>query len=140
VAETDNESGSSYDVKRSTATTLQAVPFRPYFMTTTDVPTAREKTRSIVFSDEETQLKGDDERDLGDEEYGSLNVYAKRKKIVVESNLHETAEVRIVNTAGITVNTFYIEPGETVETRINNAGVYIVQSTDGRHTKKLVVK
>ena len=140
VAETDNESGSSYDVKRSTATTLQAVPFRPYFMTTTDVPSAREKTRSIVFSDEETQLKGDDERDLSDEEYGSLNVYAKRKKIVVESNLHETAEVRIVNTAGITVNAFYIEPGETVETRINNAGVYIVQSTDGRHTKKLVVK
>ena len=129
-----NSDGNSY-VKTAAAT--EAVPFRPYFTTTT---TAREKTRSIIFNNDDEQLKGVEERDLRGEEYGSLDIYAKRKKIVVESNLHETTEVRIVNTAGITVTTFDIEPGETVETRINNAGVYIVQSTDGRYIKKLVVK
>jgi hypothetical protein len=129
-----NSDGNSY-VKTAAAT--EAVPFRPYFTTTT---TAREKTRSIIFNNDDEQLKGVEERDLRGEEYGSLDIYAKRKKIVVESNLHETTEVRIVNTAGITVTTFDIEPGETVETRINNAGVYIVQTADAHYTKKLIVK
>ena len=35
---------------------------------------------------------------------------------------------------------FTIKPGEVVETRVNNAGVYIVQSTDGEYTKKLAVR
>ena len=136
------EAGSRYDVTAATspATTLEVVPFRPYFMATGAVPAAREKTRSIIFSDEDSQLEGDDDHDIRDKEYGSLSIYAKRKKIVVESKLHETAEVRIVNTAGITVTTFDIEPGETIETRITNSAVYIVQTTDGRYNKKLVVK
>jgi hypothetical protein len=75
-----------------------------------------------------------------DEAAGTLNIYAKRKKIVVESNLREITDVRIVNMAGITVNTFSIEPGETVETRIYNSGVYIVQTADTRYTKKLAVR
>jgi len=137
-----NGEGSSFDVTTVSTTT---VPFRPYFIETpsTTPPNeggAREKTRSIVFSSDDSQLKGVDDRDLRDEEYGSLDIYAKRKKIIVESNLHEITEVRIVNTAGITVTTFDIEPGETIETRITNSGVYIVQSTDGRYNKKLVVK
>ena len=97
-------------------------------------------TRSIIFSGEQTKLEGkDDHGQRGDEVY-SLNIYAKRKKIVVESNLRESTEVRIVNPAGVTVTTFDIEPGETVETRIYNSGVFIVQSTDGRHIKKLAVR
>jgi hypothetical protein len=40
----------------------------------------------------------------------------------------------------MTINTFTIEPGETVETRINNAAVFIVQTTDGRYNKKLSVR
>ena len=129
-----NSDGNSY-VKTAAAT--DAVPFRPYFTATN---LAREKTRSIIFNNDDEQLKGVEDRDLRGEEYGSLDIYAKRKKIVVESNLHETTEVRIVNPAGIIVTTFDIEPGETVETRINNAGVYIVQTADSRYTKKLVVK
>ena len=49
-------------------------------------------------------------------------------------------DVRIVNPAGITMKTFTIKPGEVVETFMINAGVYIVQSTDARYTKKLAVK
>jgi hypothetical protein len=114
------------------------VPFRPYFTATTQ---AREKTRSIVFSDEQTELKGVEEKgDPSDEDLGLLKIYAKRKKIVVESALKRDIDIRIVNPAGITINVFTLEPGETIETRITNAGVYIVQSADGRYTKKLVVK
>ena len=142
-----DERGSSYVVKNSTApaTTLPAVPFRPYFIATTNQ--AREKTRSIgqsvrtiVFSDEQTQLEGKDDHDLRGEDTYSLSIYAKRNKIVVESNLRETTEVRIVNAAGITITTFDIEPGETIETRIYNSGVYIVQTSDGRYNKKLAVR
>lgn len=128
--------GSSYVKVESGA---QTVPFRPYF--TASTAGAREMTRSIIFSDEQTQLEGkDDDRDLRGEETYSLSIYSKRKKIVVESNLREITEVRIVNPAGITINTFDIEPGETVETRIYNSGVYIVQTTDGHYNKKLVVR
>ena len=130
-----NAAGSSYEV----GTNVETVPFRPYFVTLT--AGAREQTRSIVFSDEQTQLQGKDKgQHQEDEEHFGLNTYAKRKKIIVESNLRETTEVRIMNTAGITLNTFAIEPGETVETRINTSGVYIVQTTDGHYNKKLVVR
>jgi hypothetical protein len=118
----------------------QTVPFRPYFVAATTTNPARQMTRSIVFSDEQTQLEGKDDRDLRGEDTYSLSIYAKRKKIVVESNLRETTEVRIVNPAGITINTFDIEPGETVETRIYNSGVYIVYADNGRYIMKLGVK
>ena len=71
---------------------------------------------------------------------GTLSIYPKRKMIVVESSLTYTTEVRIVNLAGITVNTFTIEPGGVIEHRVVNAGVYIVQSSDQQFIKKLAVK
>lgn len=136
--------GSSYDLPQSSAgsTTPVAAPvaFRPYF---TAAPSgARPVTRSIIFSNEDTELKGVEEKGdpRSDEATGSLMIYAKRHKIVVESALTYTTDVRIVNTAGITVNTFTIEPGETIETRIYNSGVYIVLTTDGHYTKKLSVR
>jgi hypothetical protein len=87
-------------------------------------------------------LKGVEEKcdPRSDEATGSLLIYAKKHKIIVESALNYITDVRIVNTAGITVNTFSIEPGETVETRIYNSGVYIVQTEDGHYTKKLAVR
>jgi hypothetical protein len=134
--EVDNR-GNSYQKVTSNAVT---VPFRPYFVAATTTNPARQMTRSIVFSDEQTQLEGKDDHDLRSEDTYSLSIYAKRNKIFVESNLRETTEVRIVNTAGITITSFDIEPGETVETRIYNSGVYIVQTADGRYNKKLAVR
>jgi len=132
--------GGSYDVVPTTTnTSVEVEAFRPYF---TAAASAREKTRSIIFSNEQSQLEGADEH--GDPTKGEageyMKIYAKKHKIIVESALNDVTEVRIVNTAGITVTTFDLEPGETVETRIYNAGVYIVQSSDGRYIKKLAVK
>ena len=118
---------------------VSPVAFRPYFMTSSSG--ARPVTRSIIFNNADTELKGVEEKgDPTDEATGTLNIYAKKHKIIVESALNYTTDVRIVNTAGITVNTFTIEPGETIETRIYNSGVYIVQTTDGHYTKKLSVR
>lgn len=132
--------GSKYQLASADGA-VSPVAFRPYFMTTSGTG-ARPVTRSIIFNNADTELKGVEEKgDPGsDEATGTLNIYAKKHKIIVESALTYTTDVRIVNTAGITVNTFTIEPGETVETRINNAGVYIVQTDDTRYTKKLAVK
>ncbi len=127
-----NTGGTSYDM----AATADPVPFRPYFVATTEGDGAR--TRSIIFSNDNSQLQAKEgDRNMSG---GTLEAYAKRKKIVVESSLGYTVDVRIVNVAGITLNAFTIEPGETVEPRVNVSGVYIVETTDSRYTKKLAVK
>lgn len=134
------EAGSRYEKTTSPdpATTIPVVPFRPYFMAATNG--AREKTRSIVFSDEQTQLEGEDEAPKDNEIGGTLNIYAKRKKIVVSSTLSYTADLRIVTPAGITVSTFSVKPGETVEVRADFSGMYIVHTLDGQYMKKVVIK
>ena len=136
-----NATGGSYDkVPGGTEqASVEVLPFRPYFAVA-KTSGGDVRTRSIIFSHEDSQLKGVEDRDLRDESTGSLDIYPKRKKIVVESSLNYTAEVRIINVAGITINAFTIEPGETVETRVNVSGVYIVETTDSRYTKKLAVK
>ena len=124
-----NTEGSSYDRAETTTT----IPFRPYFTSAADGA----RTRSIVFGDEGSQLGGE-----GDPSHSGqdLIITTREHKIIVESQLRYVTDVRIVNTAGITMKTFTIKPGEVVETFMINAGVYIVQSTDARYTKKLAVK
>ena len=124
-----NTEGSSYDRAETTTT----IPFRPYFTSAADGA----RTRSIVFGDEGSQLGGE-----GDSSHSGQNliITTREHKIIVESQLRYVTDVRIVNTAGITMKTFTIKPGEVVETFMINAGVYIVQSTDARYTKKLAVK
>ena len=50
------------------------------------------------------------------------------------------ADVRIVSPSGITMAAFTIAPGETVETRVNLGGVYIVQTADSQYNKKITVR
>ena len=139
-----NDDGDSYVEDKVNTTVVKVSAFRPYF-TSTEVATsgggARPVTRAIVFSNDDSQLKGVEEKgNPNDEDPGNLSIYAKKHKIIVESALTRDIDVRIVNAAGITVASFTLEPGETVETRIINAGVYIVQSADNRYIKKLAVK
>ena len=122
-----NGEGSSYDIAATTTT----IPFRPYFTSGANV-----RTRSIVFGDDNSQFGGDEKSRSGQD----LIITTREHKIIVESQLRYITDVRIVNTAGITMKTFTIQPGEVVETYMINAGVYIVQTTDARHTKKLAVK
>ena len=135
-----NADGSRFD--KTDASNVNIRPFRPYF--TSDASTSGARTRGeaeqIVFAQTDSKFGIEEDHNLKEKESGSLDIYAKRKKIVVESNLREITDVRIVNTAGITINTFSIEPGETVETRIYNSGVYIVQTEDGHYNKKLIVR
>ena len=137
----DNGSGvSSYDKVPTTGDATPVAAFRPYF-TAAAASGARPLTRSIIFGNDDSEIKGVVEHGNPKEEAaGTLNIYTKRHLILVESALTYTTDVRIVNLAGMTINSFTIEPGESVETRINTSGVYIVQSTDGRHIKKLSVK
>ena len=124
--------GGSYD-KTTAATTV--LPFRPYFTSTA----SGVRTRSIVFSDEISDINGDDDlKPLRDGE--GLIVKPGQHKIIVESRMRSETEVRILTPAGITMKTFTIQPGEVIETRIINQGIYIVQTTDARYTKKLTVR
>ena len=138
-----NSDGNSYVEDDTPNTTVAKVTaFRPYFTAAPSGGSARSVTRSIVFSSDQSELKGVEEHgDPSKEEIGGgLNIYAKKHLVVVTSNLHLPTDVRIVNTAGITLSTFTIEPGETIETRVNISGIYIVQTADGVYTKKLSVR
>jgi hypothetical protein len=118
--------------------TLEA--FRPYFIEPVAAGLSREATRSIIFSDDAAEINMPHEEKAADDDPGTFIVRGGKKKIVVESALRQPTDVRILNTAGITLNSFTIQPGETVETRVNISGVYIVQTADRLYTKKLEVK
>ena len=137
-----NADGNSYVEDNANLTEAKVTAFRPYFIAASGGGSARPATRSIVFSSDQSELKGVEEHgDPSKEEIGGgLNIYAKKHLVVVTSNLHLPTDVRIVNTAGITLSTFTIEPGETIETRVNISGIYIVQTADGVYTKKLSVR
>ena len=133
-----NADGSSF--KKNTAD-VAAVPFRPYFMAAGSGARTRGDVEQIIFGNDDSSIGGDEEKDPRDGKiYGTLRIYTKKHEIVVESSLTYTTDVRIVTPAGITLKTFTIQPGETIETFVANQGVYIVQSADGRYMKKLAVK
>jgi ABC-type Zn uptake system ZnuABC Zn-binding protein ZnuA len=118
--------------------TTSQFAFRPYFEKATSGARA---TRSIIFSNDENSDMPHEEYSDGDiDDTGKLIVKTSRLKIDVKSTLKETVNVRILTMNGITINTFALEPGQTVETRLSNAGVYIVQSADGKLLKKLTVR
>lgn len=115
-------------------------PFRPYFVKgPAGTRGEGEGVKKITFNEETTQLKGVSDT-LQDKWNDDLLVKPGRKKIVVESQLHYVADVRIYTPAGIMLTSFSIEPGETVVTRVESAGVYIVYGDEGRYVKKVIVK
>jgi hypothetical protein len=132
--------GSSYVKVPTSGGDVSVDAFRPYFTGAPSGSRTRGEAEEIIFSKSNGDFGVIDRDDPNDKAGGGLLIYAKKHKIVVESALTYATEVRIVNLAGMTINTFTIEPGETVETRINNAAVFIVQTTDGRYNKKLSVR
>ena len=128
-----NGDGNSYDLVTGTEPPVVTYAFRPYFVKTS----SSRQTRSIIFSNNGLEQLSPDSHVV---EPGILEIHAVGHNIVVTSSLKFTTDVRILNTAGLTMKTFAIRPGETIETRIFNAGVYIVQDEEGKYTKKLSVK
>ena len=131
-----NSDGDSY-VENTTATTANVYAFRPYFIAKPGGAASREITRSIVFSGDGADMSHETNEA---NETGTLSVHAGKHKIMVTSTLKYTTDVRIVNTAGQVLDKFAIKPGETIETRIQNAGVFIVQDEEGKYIKKLTVE
>jgi hypothetical protein len=65
---------------------------------------------------------------------GSIEIFVRGRSIVARSHRKEAATIRIVNVAGIVLNDFVIESGQTVETPVKIPGVYMANQ------KKLFVK
>ena len=114
------------------------LPYRPYFKLST-APT-RSGARGIIFSDETGNMNTTPIKEVVSNAGEDLIVKGGKKKIKVESELHHTTDVRIVTPAGMPLTTYAIEPGETIETRVETAGVYIVYGDNGKYVKKVIVK
>ena len=119
---TMSDDGDSYEKVPAAGAGVEAVKvaaFRPYFMAAGggDV----KGTRSIVFTSvndgriEPQETSGE----------GTLIVRGRKHNIVVTSLKSEPTVVTIVNAAGMTITTYEIQPGETIETNVIS-GVYIV--------------
>ena len=129
-----NNDGDRYE--ETDEATAAIVAFRPYFEASAPVSPA--PRRSIVFKNDGSShdIHGQYETDDPDnpEDPGRLTFNPGRRAIIAASSLRHEAGVRIVNAAGLTVAEFTIQPGETIATPVNVAGVYIVNN------KKIVVK
>ena len=115
--------GSSY--KKMASDTL-SVPFRPFFKAVKPSPSRQNRVAEHITFSYTTGIG--DEQDLmpnSENLTEGLNIYARRGKIIVESYRKTEATVRILTTNGITVNTFAIQPGETIQTPIHATGIYI---------------
>jgi len=124
-----NANGSSYDVTKA-ATSVSA--FRPYFISVSSGSGSRRGlANSIIFSgDNGEEFEESPETVLG----GSIEIFVRGRSIVARSHLTEPTIIRIVNVAGIKLNDFVLEPGQTVVTPVKIPGVYMANK------KKLFVK
>ena len=132
-----NTDGSKYLQQGETTT----IPFRPYFVPgTSGTRSSDHPKKAILIGEASSKPKGSTtaiQQVYADDD---LIVKGGKKKIKVESELHHTTDVRIVTPAGMTLTTYAIEPGETVDTRVETAGVYIVYGDNGKYVKKVIVK
>ena len=136
-----NATGNSFDVTPTGG--AATVPFRPYFAAVTP-PSApgnaprRAAAKSIVFDSSDSSFAIGD--DPSDELAGELTFSTKPRKLVTTSSLRQPADVRIYGVSGQSIAAFTIQPGETIETDIPIAGVYIIRAANGRYMKKLALK
>ena len=129
------DGGSYVKVTSETAAaSKRLMPFRAYFQA--DQKVVKAPARSIMFNSFSSQL-GDEHQEANEDIAESVDIRSGKHKVVVISNLHAEADVHVYNVSGQTVASFTIQPGETIETDIPVAGVYIVRAANGRYTKKL---
>ena len=139
--------GNSFDkamttTEPATEIAVATVPFRPYFVASPPSGAPRRAAaKSIVFDSSDSSFAiGDDDPSEGEVGQGSLLFGVRRHTIVVTSSLRDEADVRIVNVNGQTIDSYKIQPGETIETPVYNSGVYIIRAAGGHYTKKVSVK
>ena len=101
-------------------------PFRPYFATAAAGARKRQPGQ-IVFSNVSDSFGEEHESmAIGD---GALTITSRLRHIIVTSTMKTPQDVRITNAAGVSIKAFTILPGQTVETRVNLPGLYIVNHT-----------
>ena len=127
-----NDAGNEYTKVESGTKSVSA--FRTYFSS------GKAVTRGIVFSNNSSRLGGGEEQEPQDNVAESMEFSAKKHKIVVTSHMRSTTDVGIFNVSGLSIGTFSIEPGETIETPVYTSGVYIIRAAGGHYTKKVTVK
>jgi len=132
-----NGSGNAFKLT-SSATAL--VPFRPYFVAAASGAPKRAAAQTIVFDTADSSFAIGDEDPSEGKTAGELTFSVKPRKLVTTSSLHEAADVHIYSVSGQAVASFTIQPGETIETDIPVAGVYILRAANGRYVKKIAVK
>ena len=132
-----NADGNSFNVTPTEG--AKATPFRPYFVA--DNAGARQYEHILFDSNDSSFAFGDDKDPSGDDfGEGDLVITIRQHAVSVTSSLRREADVRIVNMSGLTIANFTIQPGETVNTHIGVAGVYMVRADGGRIQKKLAVR
>ena len=132
--------GNKYEKVDNSTAKKTLLPFRPYFVPGSSTRGEPDNSvNNIIFNDVESSMKATD-IDPKVKEGEDLFIKGGRKKITCESQLHYTTDVRIVTPAGITLNTFSIQPSEYIETRVQSAGVYIVYADNGKYVKKVIVR
>ena len=133
-----NSDGDSYESIPTTGDAVSVGAFHPYFVKSAS-PSRQSATRSIVFANVTDEAYMPHESHDSDTP-GTITIGARRHTIVVSSSLQQQTTVHIVNAGGATVAIFTLQPGESVNTPIPVAGIYLVRTADGRFTKKLFVK
>ena len=130
-----NAEGSSFDVVETETT---ATAFRPYFFRKSGAsPAPRYISIGSVASSFDI---GDDDDPTTGEFAGELTFTTRPRKLITTSSLRHGADVRIFSVSGQCVAAFDIQPGETIETDIPIAGVYIVRAANGRYAKKVALR
>ncbi len=137
-----NGAGNSFDVTPTGG--AMTVPFRPYFIAAASPAPAhhRSKVQSILFDNDDSSFAFGDDKDPSGDNFGEgdLVFTVRPHAISVTSSLRHEADVRIINMSGLTIATFTIQPGETVNTNIGVGGVYMVRADNGRIQKKLAIR
>ena len=137
VMSTDGDAYDKLTAADVTAKNNKVSAFRTYFSASAD---PQKSARRIIFNGKNSSLGGDADPQTGKGLLENLIISDRRGKIVVTSALRSDTDVRIVNVAGLTVATFTIQPGQTIETPVYTTGVYVVRASDGRYQQKRFVK
>ncbi len=133
-----NDKGNAYKRIPATGAATELAAFRPYF--TGSPSSARTRgIQQIEFGQGDSSFGIEDRQDPRSDEAGTLTIRAAKGRIIVSSSLGYATDVRIVTPAGMSLSTFTVEPGQTIETPVLFSGIYIVRSEDGIYTKKLSV-
>ena len=132
-----NQDGNSFD--QTPAGGSAATPFRPYFEAASPNQAG---ARSILFANIDSPFDFGGSSDPSGDDFGDgdLVFAVRRHTISATSSLRDKADVHIYNVGGLAVTSFTVQPGETVETHIPVAGVYIIRAANGRILKKIAVR